>query len=113
MKLVNLQLPSNRSEKELTIPSEPSVDSGPRWPWEMKITLNKETIDKLGLNTTSVKAGESFLVNAKAFVCDVNSNERIEDGKTVEHNRIELQITDIGIVSQDNFEEAFDEAIDK
>ncbi|SUH14280.1 Uncharacterised protein [Salmonella enterica subsp. enterica] len=63
----------------------------------LRITLDNESLQRLGLNAKSLPAvGDSVSVMAMANVCSVST-------RTTDHgedNYVELQITDIGLAPQ-------------
>ncbi|MGE9805410.1 capsid staple protein, partial [Escherichia coli] len=65
-----------------------------QYPWGLRITLDNESLQRLGLNAKSLPAvGDSISVKAMANVCSVST-------RTTDHgedNYVELQITDIGV----------------
>ena len=68
-----------------------------QYPWGLRITLDNESLQRLGLNAKSLPAvGDSVSVMAMANVCSVST-------RTTDHgedNYVELQITDIGLAPQ-------------
>lgn len=111
MKLVNMQ--RNLTEPQETI--QPTAFGGAdKFPWELRITLDSESIDKLGLNVADIKVGTVMRIEAKAKVTEVRSIDReVEHPDSLlknEDRSITLQVTDLGLADNDNFDMAFKEA---
>lgn len=68
-----------------------------QYPWGLRITLDNESLQRLGLNAKSLPSvGDSVSIMAMANVCSVST-------RTTDHgedNYVELQITDIGLAPQ-------------
>ena len=65
----------------------------PDYPWGLRITLNDEQLDALGLGRLPVVGGK-VKIEATAAVQSV-SDEAVDDGKR--NRRVELQITDLAV----------------
>jgi hypothetical protein len=87
MNLVSMRM-SDEARKEAT---EPAKVEGPRYPYGLRITLDKETLEKLGIETMPDVESEVEL-EAVAKVVSVSANDS-EYGK---HRSVELQITSLG-----------------
>lgn len=83
-----------------------------KFPYGMRLTLRDEELKKLGLDVTKLKAGGIGTLQAKIIFTDISKNDHIDkEGKTTSDNRIEIQITDVGIEHSDKeFEDAFNDA---
>lgn len=93
MKLTNMAS-TDDEQAETPEPAEAEYHE-PKYPWGLKLTLNEESLAKLGIETLP-KAGAEVTIQAKASVCGVSQYER----DTGEANRaVDLQITDLGISS--------------
>lgn len=66
---------------------------GPDYPYGLRIHLNQEDLQKIGMNDMP-EAGNEVHLHAKARVSSVSSDQR-DGGK--EERRMELQITHLGI----------------
>ena len=66
------------------------------YPYNLKITLDKDSLKSLGLSAEEFSVGGNVMLNAK---CDVVST-RIEKGTKRTYESVDLQITDIGIVTK-------------
>jgi hypothetical protein len=69
-------------------------DKGPRYPYGMELRLDTETLDKLGIDLSDYKVGESCVIEAKATVTRLSESQQ-QGGK--DRRDLELQITDIAI----------------
>jgi len=81
---------SKQESKEATTPG---VEKGPRYPYGLCISLEKETLDKLGMSKLP-KVGSTITVSARAKVESVSERDSTGGGK---HRSMSLQITDIGL----------------
>lgn len=66
--------------------------SEPDYPWSLRITLDHEQLEALGLKSLP-SVGKPVTIEAVAMVIGVNAEQR--DGETC--NRVELQITDLAM----------------
>jgi hypothetical protein len=85
--LINMQQ-SAEEAKEYT---QPSVDEAPKYPWGLCITLNDDSLEKLGVKTLPA-AGTVVTIVARAEVSGVRENQT-QGGKT--EASLDLQITDM------------------
>lgn len=95
MKLTSLKLTPKEAKGDYDGPV-PSTgkDKGPRYPYGMELRLDTETLDKLGLDLSEFKVGESCMIEAKAMVTRI-SESQMQGGK--DSRNLELQVTDISI----------------
>lgn len=85
-KLVSVKL-TTAEQKDAV---EPSSADRPRYPWGLSISLDTDTLDKLGMKTLP-DVGEAYMLVARVDVTGVSSNES-EGGKA---RSVSLQITDL------------------
>lgn len=72
--------------------------TGPMYPYGLCISLEDDTLKKLGLDGDMPGVGDIIQFNAIAKVTSVSENEReATDGTKSQCRRVELQITDMGI----------------
>ncbi|WP_439392332.1 capsid staple protein [Bradyrhizobium sp. PMVTL-01] len=84
----------------------PAKFTGPKYPWGLSISLEDQSLKKLGLDGDLPVIGDVIQFIAEAKVTNASLNEReTTDGKTEQCCRIELQITDMGIAPGDSAEE--------
>lgn len=94
LSLVNVKL----DRKELTERAEPSKVDQPVYPYGLRVQLDEDTIDKLGIRTLP-EVGEPLILVARVNVISVSENQHVEgkDGKPHRHRNVELQITDLAL----------------
>ena len=98
MKLTSMEAP--KSESNIATPNgDVFVDPSPtpKYAWGLKITLNTDSLNKLGIKIDDYKAGDKGGLSAKFVVEEVSSRDT-DDGK---ENELCLQITDLGINPKD------------
>lgn len=89
MKPVNLKLGTDTFEGEGGKP-----ETRDQYPWGMRITLNNDTLEKLGVNSKSLPSvGDVVSIIGMAKVCAVSTHTEDEG----EESSVEMQITDIGL----------------
>jgi hypothetical protein len=82
---------------------KPAVE-GPMYPWGLSLRMDQETLDKLGLDVPRV--GDLLHFCAVGKVTAVSQHEIQSEGESRKHCCAEVQITEIGIPSEDEEEEA-------
>lgn len=96
MKLVDMK----NTPAERKLEATPSVQpKGPEYPWGLRLTLNNESLKKLGL-TDNPKMGTVLHVDAVVEVCSVSSYEA--DSPKGESRSVDLQVTSMAIASADD-----------
>lgn len=74
---------------------------GPQYPYGLRVRLDNDTIEKLGLKKLP-KVGDVRSLGARVKVASVSENEYDgPDGKR-KHRDVELQITDMGLDGDDD-----------
>ena len=86
--------------------SEPIEMKQPEYPYGLQLRLEKEQIEKLG-GLKGITIGNEVKINAMGKVTSIRKEEYAE-GK--DNNCLEIQITDIDISSDSEYENAFNEA---
>jgi hypothetical protein len=105
MPLVSMKLPPrDKTSEEKMYPTMADSGDGPKYPWGLCITLEKEQLDKLGLSENP-KTDTVFTITAKAEVTSVSANQTQEG----ERRSITLQITDLALSPSSDSDES-DEA---
>ena len=107
MKMVDMRLP--KPKKDNGAKPCPSIDGGEEYPWGLRVTFDKEALDKVdGLFDQDV--GDTVKMTIKARVIEKRHVTRKEgdDSKSVE-----LQIVAVGFDSSGVDEKAFDEGSKK
>ena len=86
--------------------SEPIEMKQPEYPYGLHLRLENEQIEKLG-GLKGITVGNEVKINAMGKVTSIRKEEYAE-GK--DNNCLEIQITDIDISSDSEYENAFNEA---
>lgn len=79
----------NMKESKLVDDCVPKSTSDERYPYGLRLDLNKNSLDTLGLEITDCKVGDEVRLTAKADVISVRQNKS-EYG---DEGNLELQIT--------------------
>lgn len=95
-KLVSVKI-SKAERKKMSEPSSLAEGDQPLYPWGLSISLDTETLTKMGIDTLP-DVGESYMLIAKVDVTNVSSNES-EGGKS---RSVGLQITDLCLEDADS-----------
>lgn len=97
-KLVSLQMSKKEAKGEFGYPGQPSTKSAednlPRYPYDTKLRLQTDVLEKLGVEPGDFKTGQVFEITAKVEVVGTSTSQR-QGGK--DRNELELQITDLGL----------------
>lgn len=103
-KMVNMAKTPEDVKKEVGefYPAAPAAATTSAYPYGLCISLEDDTIDKLGMDGEMPGVGEMMQFLAMAKVTSVSQNEREQmDGSKKMCTRIELQITDMGVIGND------------
>ena len=93
MGLVSMELPKKIEKK-----SSPEVwRNSDKYPYGLKITLDKAILKKLGLTAKDFQSGEVVTLEAVAQVYETSDRTSIESG---DNQSVSLQITKMGISKQ-------------
>ena len=90
-------MPHNYNLKSMKLPKKTrtikplSVMEQPRYPYGLEITLNKESLQKLGEKAESYIVGKDLYIMARVKVSGV----RIVDSENSNNRSVDLQITDM------------------
>lgn len=83
-------------------PSPVTTASVPTYPYGLCLSLDEETMKKLGMEGEMPSVGEVMQFTAMAKVTSASINEREKsDGSKEQCCRLELQITDMGVPAPD------------
>lgn len=105
--LVSMKLDKKaKKDKEATCCAEPA--DKPEFPWGLRITLEKEQIKKLGGLECDVS--DTVGVQAVGNIVSVRKEKIQSDNGESSRHTIEIQLTDIDVVTDGDFEKAFDKA---
>ncbi|MBA3031012.1 MAG: hypothetical protein FP816_19670 [Desulfobacteraceae bacterium] len=95
MALIDMKF--TKSEKKKRLMDYPcsigSKHKGPEYPWGLDINLEKEQIDKLGLNLKKLKVGDEIPVDAVLKIRSLSESEG-ESGKS---QNLSLQMIKIAV----------------
>lgn len=95
-KLVSMKLDPKKIE-ERNKPSSVITDDAPAYPYGLRVNLDEDSLDALGVSTLP-KVGSTMYLGANVKVVSVSDNEHTsEGGETHRHRSVELQITEMGL----------------
>ncbi len=93
MKMKSLKISRDEAKLRETLAQPEAVkDTGPRYPWGLEITLDKDTISKLGINVADYSAGDVVEFTAKAEISSISKRDTVGSGAD---KSMGLQITDL------------------
>lgn len=94
-------------QKSYAMPAGPIAPKVPLYPYGLCITLDDDTLAKLGLDGDSPDVGDGFEFRAEARVTSASANEYEQaDGSKKACRRVELQICRMDILNRSDEEEA-------
>ena len=93
MTLIPMALSATEAKARLADDPTTAAADRPRYPWGLTLTLEDETLTKLGLGLDRLDVGAVVTVTARATVTGVRAEAR--QAGTDRH--VELQITDLAI----------------
>ena len=98
-----------KTDAPVTLGSMPP--NGPLYPWGLCIRLEKDSLEKLGLDGEMPSVGDMIHLCAMAKVTSVSENE-MEDGNggKTPNRCVELQITHLATENEDQENAAIDDA---
>lgn len=101
--MIDMAITPAEVKEELAERSAPIADYPVnKYPYGLCISLDNETMEKLGLSGDLPEVGEMIHLCAMAKVTSASANEReTTDGKTETSCRVELQITNMALESED------------
>ena len=114
MNMVSMERPKPADMKsEMKMEGPIATDSYyEKYPWGLRITLNNEELEKMGIDVSEFDVETTINITAKALVTSVSSEQNMNDnGKAKTRDRLEFQITDLAIDNSEDFGEAFKEAV--
>ena len=104
MKFVSMEMTKAERKKESTN-NMPAIDgaqnSGPRYPYGLELSLEKSSIEKLGLDFNKTSVGDEIDISCKGRVTRLSSNERSGGGP---EKSMSIQITDMAIDPSDELD---------
>jgi hypothetical protein len=78
--------------------SQDSEDKGPRYPYGLELSLEKVSIEKLGLDFKSMSVGDEINIDCKGKITRISQNERVGEGAD---KSVSIQITAMGIDTEE------------
>lgn len=93
MKLVSMKIKPEKTLRKTTEAKEVAMDQ-PEYPWGLEVSLNEDSIKKLGIDVENVNAGDDVFFFAKAKVTRISLNENVDSitGKKNSNGDISIQI---------------------
>lgn len=111
MNMIDMVQPKEKNETKCC---EPVECDKPKYPYGLECSLEENSLNKLGIDLSSVAVGEKIIVQAIAEVTEVRQTERQgSDGEKKIDQCLRWQIQKLNIKFQNNFDDAFDEAAKK
>lgn len=104
MKMTSMANTPEEVKKDMAqmAPMPASTYSGPKYPYGLCVSLDDDSLKKLGLDGELPAVGEIIHFEAIARVTSASENEReTTEGATEKCCRVELQITDMGVASSE------------
>lgn len=89
-KLVSMKIDRKAREKMMDAPT--LATEGPQYPWGLSLSLEQESLKKLGLSVGELEVGQEVSVIAKARVVSLSSNQSEGNDK---NESASLQLTDV------------------
>jgi hypothetical protein len=121
MNMVSMVRP--KPEVEETKPSPVATDSYyEKYPWGLRLTLNTEELDKLGIDLKNLTVDQEVTLQCKAKVTEIRQVKRSNENNSSlmdspgggnGDRTLELQVTDLGFADSQDFEGAFGEALEE
>ncbi|WP_298800121.1 capsid staple protein [uncultured Devosia sp.] len=94
-KMVSLKLSKKEAKSEIGYPEQVGKDENlPKYPWDTKITLGNEVLDKLGVKPSDFKTNQVLEITAKVEVVGTTEEQR---QRGPDRSEVRLQITDLAI----------------
>jgi hypothetical protein len=93
MKMTSMKIGRDEAKLRETLALPTSAPEGPRYPYGLEITLDKDCIAKLGIDVTNHSAGDDVEFVAKAKITCISNRDSMNAG--MDKSMI-LQITDLG-----------------
>ncbi len=92
MKLVSMKMSKKEARRESGLMAPEKLDDLPKYPYELRIRLDTESLDKLKISLDDLKVGQKVTVSAEAEIISIDTRQSQNGG---ERNNLELQITDM------------------
>lgn len=92
MKLSDMKL--SKAQKKDTMPMAVSADSGPDYPYGLRVSLDSAALNKLGISKLP-KVGAKMSLQAVGVITSVSQHE----SKNHDSRSVEIQLQEIGVES--------------
>ncbi|MFP4629404.1 MAG: capsid staple protein [Desulfohalobiaceae bacterium] len=108
MKLFSMKYKEQEREEEKQdmVAHEPKP---PEYPYGLLLSLDEDSLDKLGKSAAEFVVGHTVKLMGKAQVKEVVQRDTEQGAE----GRVELQVTDLGMELQEDFESAWSEALEE
>ncbi len=107
-KMVSMERP--KPKKSDVVPGSPAQEYYEKYSYGTRIRLSSEEIEKLGIDVTELRAGQSVTIRGQCEICSVSTDDSMdENGKSKQDQRLEIQIQKLALASQDSFKGGFDD----
>lgn len=100
-----LDPPKQEEGKDVACCAPMPAGEGPRYPWNLSISLDQEQLDKLNVDYSDWAVGDTFHLHALAKLTSKSENET-QNGTRC---RVELQITHLAGEDEDEENEEYEE----
>lgn len=88
----------NAAEKKDFHSPESIIDDKPEYPYGLTITLNPESLEKLGIDAKSLKMSQAFKVIAEAKVKEIRE---VKENGDVQEFSVELQLCEMDVEKEE------------
>lgn len=106
MALKSMKLPKSKGKEGKVVDTAPANPGGPEYPWGLRINLEKDQLKKFpGLK--SGRIDEALKIIATAKISSINKSENLNGD---DNFSMGIQITELDILSDSDFDNAFEDA---
>jgi hypothetical protein len=97
MTMIDMKNPPPKKEEKEKGLAVPTMPYGEEYPYGLRITLQTEQLEKLGLTAQSFNLGETGNLSAQYKVIETRENASVERGKKRKNMTVELQVIKLDI----------------
>lgn len=98
MALTDMKRPKpKKSEMDKMV--QPAMVEGDRYPWGLRIRLEKDELEKLGVGAADFKIGQTVTIQAQGKVTSISSRESTGSEKAMQDVAIQIEKVDLGMNS--------------
>jgi len=94
-KLINMKMDDADRKNTALEAAQPTKESGPAYPWGLSINLEKESLDKLGIDLSDYAVGDKISLVADCYVKSLRQSESYEGN--YQEKSMEIQLTDMAV----------------